>query len=468
MSDQQSPPSSFGFDHDGPAVQSKQDCEQAVRTTFMWPLRTWVGPVVAGALMRIGVWALGRSGDRFLSPDSHDYWRLAGDVSVYSTLDGPLLETALLRVPGYPLILALFRLIGNNYATAALLQSLVGVLAVFMTYQVALRLLNSWVASVAAWWLAVEPLHVVESSILLTEVTFSVLLMGAILVLTPLASRPLPLLPMWRWLVAGLFIAAATFVRAISLYLPLLVLLCAVVIARYVDRRRMTLGILMFLVAFGLPVGLWFAHIHAATGVATFSTIQGANLAFYRAVGAMVHGDGLPVEEARQEMRRLVEEKTTAGMNPADVAQVQTSVGTREIVKRPVGYAVSTIRGLLYTLFGPGRADIRERLAIQPWQSLTLPITAISFASAIASFAFSAFGIWLLIRRRRWVPLLLLVLPVGYLLMVGSGQESDSRFRVPIEPVLMILAGIAVNTLASLKKQRGIGLPAKEVKNSTP
>lgn len=428
--------------------------------------KTWVGPVVVGALARIGVWALGLSRQTYLSRDTHGYWSLSEDlVSAYDGTNPALLETALLRSPGYPAILSFFRAVGDSYATAALLQSLVGVGAVFLTYQLALRLAGASVATVAAWWVAVDPLLVVQSSVLLTETAFSVLVLAALVPLTPLARTTPGNLAPWRWATAGLLVAAATFVRPISLYLPILVLLVGLFVGLLHHRRRLIYCTLVFLVSFALPVGAWFFHNSSLTGVPTFSTVQGVNLALYRAVGAMIHEEGVPRNEARSEMRRLVEAETTPQMNPAEVAAIQSRVGIREILERPGGYVISATRGSIYTLFGPGRADIRERLSTGRWAAIATPLVILSITSALGMALCAAVGVWHLIRRRAWTPLLLLGVPLAYLLVIGSGQESEARFRVPLTPMIAILAGIGLSVVMRSMKEKAT---RREASNPKP
>jgi 4-amino-4-deoxy-L-arabinose transferase-like glycosyltransferase len=413
----------------------------------------WVVPVIVGALARIGVWALGVSQQTYLSRDTQGYWSLSEDLlSAYDGTNPALLETALLRPPGYPAILFLFRTVGDSYTTAALLQSLIGVGAVFLTYHLALRLAGVSVATVAAWWVAVDPLLVVQSSVLLTETIFAVLMLVALAHLTPLAQTAGNLAP-WRWATAGLLVAAATFVRPISLYLPILVIVVGLFVALVHDRRRLIYGTLVFLIAFALPVGAWFVHNSSLTGVPTFSTVQGVNLALYRAVGAMIHEEGVSRDEARSEMRRLVEAETTPEMNPAEMAAIETRVGIQEILKRPRGYVISAARGSIYTLFGPGQADIQERLSTGRWAAIASPVVVLSIVSALGMALFATAGVWHLTRGRAWAPLLLLGLPIVYLLLIGSGQESEARFRVPLAPMIAILAAVGVTWLVDLRKE---------------
>jgi hypothetical protein len=66
---------------------------------------------------------------------------------------------------------------------------------------------------------------------------------------------------------------------------------------------------------------------------------------------------------------------------------------------------------------------------------------------------FATVGVWHLIRRRAWAPLLLLGLPLAYLLLIGSGQESEGRFRVPLAPMIAILAAVGVTWLVDLRRK---------------
>jgi len=58
-------------------------------------------------------------------------------------------------------------------------------------------------------------------------------------------------------------------------------------------------------------------------------------------------------------------------------------------------------------------------------------------------YLFSAIGILLMLRRRKWKALVLLVIPC-ILIMYIPGLASNARFRIPIEPILCLLAAWAL------------------------
>jgi hypothetical protein len=103
-------------------------------------------------------------------------------------------------------------------------------------------------------------------------------------------------------------------------------------------RSRLLLPALLFLAAFALPVEGWLVRNYRMTGVVTISTIQGINLAYYRAAGAIAAQDRISVDEAQQQMLHLVALEGGAGLNPAERARVEGRVGLREIARHPWGY----------------------------------------------------------------------------------------------------------------------------------
>lgn len=403
-------------------------------------LREWRGPLLVGAVLRVLAWSAGLWSRGWVQTDTGQYWYLASNgMAGYNAGDGWLYNWGLMRPPGYPAILATLRMINNTYAGVSLMQVGFGVAAIALTYALALRVTGKRAAALAAWWLALSPIHIIDSSVLLTEVPFSVFLLIAVLLLAPIVDRDS--FEGWRWAGSGLALGMATLIRPIAFYLPLAVLLLMAV-SRL--RRLFLVPALLFLIAFALPVGGWLARNYRVTGVATISTIQGINLAYYRAAGAMAVEDRISIGEAQQRMLNLIASEGGAGLNPAERAQVETRVGFREIFRHPWGYAYTVVRGLAYTLVGPARSHFIERMRGTSLEFLTPPLVVASAASAILLTVATAIGAFVLFRAGEWRKLLLLGLPLAYLLVIGSGHESWARFRVPLEPLMAILATLGV------------------------
>jgi 4-amino-4-deoxy-L-arabinose transferase-like glycosyltransferase len=391
--------------------------------------------------LRLAMWLPGLDDAAvYQGGDSDEYLALAASVeAAYTRPHGALADLGFRRPPGYPLLLAAARaMLPDGLAWLALVQVLIGCAIVAVTALVARRLFGSVAALTAALWVAVDPLAVVHSSVLLTETPFALALLvglgAAHRALTGAAQQGLAAG------VAGLALAAATFVRPITLYLPLLVTILLVAAARR-RRRRWSVPV-AFALASLLPILGWMSRNHALTGVFVFTTIEGASLLDYRAAGALEEEEEIPIGEARARARAAAAAETLPGMNAAERSRVASRVGLKMIVDHPGGYLRMAVRGLLMTLVGPGQAELQDRLGEQG-EPVVRAAVLFSATSATALVLFAAVGAIVAIQRRSAPAMTVVVLPIVYLLVIGSGQESYSRFRVPLVPLLALLAGVA-------------------------
>ena len=400
----------------------------------------WHPPLLTGAVVRILAWSAGLWSYGWVQTDTVQYWELsARGLAGYGARAGQLYEWALMRPPGYPAILAVMRLMHDSPAFVSLLQTGFGIAVIGLTYFVGKKLGGEAVGALAAWWVALSPILVIDSSVILTEVPYTAFLLLAVYFVAPLVEHGT--LGNRRWAGAGLTLGLATLIRPISLYAPIAVL---VALAASRSRLRNLASGLVFLVAFSVPVGLWMARNHAVTGVATISTIQGINLAYYRAAGAIAAEQGSTVEQARAQIISRVTAESEPGMNPAELSQVESRVGLEEIAEHPAGYLLAAAKGLALTLFGPARSHIQERFHSTPIEFLAGPLSILSAASASLLVLAAGVGMLLWIREKRWRALFILLVPTAYLLLIGAGQEAWARFRIPVEPLLAILAGAAI------------------------
>jgi 4-amino-4-deoxy-L-arabinose transferase-like glycosyltransferase len=412
--------------------------------------------VLVAAIIRLVGWAAGLAyPESFAGGDTADYWLLAEDpVRSYAATDGLLYELGLRRPPGYPVLVALSRLIGGGMAGAALLQSLYAVATVAATVAFARRLVGIREAAVAGWWLALDPLHVVESSILLTEIPFSLAMLLAAFAVWKALQAPNARIRWWG--AAGVMLAVATLIRPISFYLPPL----AFIVVVLAGRRRIGwtpafAGALVLLISFALPAGAWMARNRLVSGVATISTIQGASLAMYRAPGALLEGRGVPLAESRSRLDSIVAARLPPDASPAERGRVRERVGIEVILSEPVGYTISAAKGLVRTLFGPGGAHIQARmLGLPGGQLLGVVFTALSAGSAFAAslLMMVGFGIWA--RRSAWTTLLLIAVPILYLLAVSSGPEAYSRFRLQFLPFILVTSATAAIAIVNWIRAR--------------
>ncbi len=246
--------------------------------TEWWTPRL-AGPIMAAAVLRIALLAaaLARVGTSAI---------LQNDTCSYLTPGRNLLQHGrfiadgmpdLIRTPGYPLLLAVTSLGGLPMAAAA--NAILSVFTVLLVWRLGRTVFgDERIAMGAAWIFAFEPVSVSHSAFLLSESLFLVLfLLSMERLATFLRGRRLPTLA-----AAGLWLAAAIFVRPIAYYLPVaLALGLLLVLARVPGLRWKAPAVLLICV---LPwLAAWQIRNRVETGYGGFSSVSEVNLYFFTA-----------------------------------------------------------------------------------------------------------------------------------------------------------------------------------------
>ena len=117
-----------------------------------------------------------------ISGDAEGYWELAGKVAAgeaYSIYDPP---RRLLRMPGFPILLAIPRILfGDTPIAARLLLVFVGTLACGLTYWLGYELAGHAVGLLAAAYTAVSPTMALFSVLFLSETAFAAAMLASLI-----------------------------------------------------------------------------------------------------------------------------------------------------------------------------------------------------------------------------------------------------------------------------------------------
>ncbi|MGA3161934.1 MAG: hypothetical protein ABSC77_12015 [Terracidiphilus sp.] len=246
---------------------------------FEWwtPRLAW--PVIAAAVVRLTVMAvaLEKMGTSTLThADTCSYLIPGRNLLLHGQFmaDG---VPDLLRSPGYPLFLAITSLAG--LPAAALVNVILSVFSVVLVWKLGRAVFDDdRIALGAAWIFAFEPGSVTASSTLISETLFLVLYLLSMERLAEfLRGRRLPALA-----AAGLWLAAATFVRPVTYYLPVFLALgLFIVLARVPGLRWKAPAVLLICV---MPwLAAWQIRNRVETGYSGFSSISDENLYFLAA-----------------------------------------------------------------------------------------------------------------------------------------------------------------------------------------
>jgi 4-amino-4-deoxy-L-arabinose transferase-like glycosyltransferase len=410
--------------------------------------RELVAVLGLAVLLRLAVLlAAAGSPQRYWSQDDRDYIGLAFHLHAgYFGDSGYWFDRGLLRTPVFPFTLrAIFDIFGTHYVAVVAFNALVGTATAFLTYRLARLLLPDRYALGAAFLVAIDPASIVFSNLMLTETLFAFLLTAALLLLVLGLERE----QAWPAAAAGVVLGVGILTRPVAEYLPLVLGLIL-----YATRRRVAVVLAAALVAgAAIPAGAWAIRNHAKTGVATISTIDGHNMLNFRAYGAL-RESGWSKRRATRYIAAELASRTHPGENAAQISKTQLSLGVHILLQHPTGAFKSWARGEGKLLVGPAKTETatlltgREQVRgawLHALIGLNAAITIAVLALAVAGVATArSFELWILIAA------------AAYLIVISGGPEAYSRFRVPVTPVLAILAATGGRALLEKTRRRAL------------
>lgn len=185
------------------------------------------------------------------------------------------------RSPGYPLLIALSFMLGGKhfYPVVIYLQIMLSVLSVPLTFLIGTRFLSRSWAIFAAIFVAISPHLVSMTSYLLTETTFSfVLLLAGYLFILSLEKKHL-----FYFVLAGLIFGLAYLVNETAFFLPFLLAAFAIVTNKKENiAKKILINLSVYLIIFLLFPATWTWRNHNLSSEAA----QGSS----RAISTMSHG----------------------------------------------------------------------------------------------------------------------------------------------------------------------------------
>ncbi len=388
-----------------------------------------------------------------------------------------------LRPPLYPLYLAGALWLGGG----AVLPAVVGQIGLlFATGWLARAIVEDWLPGYGDLALALvvfNPNALGSAHMIQSDTLYAFLTTGALWGLLAFARRP-ALRPA---LVTGAVFALAGLVRSTAQYMLYVLPLAFPILGALAGeaaawRRHLAAGLLSLALALAL-LGSWMAHNHAAGEgfVLTTARLKSAflwdNVAYlekyHRGVGlteaeetaarmrtelAAAHGPGWEELSDRERHERLF----AAGVDrffaypPAAFAeafawawaQFYGIPGVSNLTNL-LGLAETTafavFRGRAYDNYLEAGIDALRRAGPG-----AVALTVAGFLFVLAARAFGLVGLVVMIRRREWALALVAVAGIAYFTLVHL-LVANSRYRLPIEPLLFLLA---VYGLDGLRRRR--------------
>ena len=369
------------------------------------------------------------------------------------------------RPPLYPVLIAGLLLAGGTLQTLGIIQAALGTVAVWLTYRAGQLWLGSRPAALAAAIVAVEPLGLVNTSLVMTE-TIATFLLAAWLVglATPAEREPsgdgtgLPLSPrryagraFWTGVIAGL----ATLCRPIMLPTTLVGQVWSEGARVRMSGRsdshaiRMSLiSLLAFLAGLVLTLAPWtvrnwlqFGQPIVTTTHGGYTLLLGHNPSYSREV---VHGPAGAVWPGPS---------LEAWQRSVDAELEQKGIGPRDEVRRDRAMAAmawQTIQTDPVEAVRSGATLLARLWSLSPRSTPERPIPRAVAVSIllfnVGLLTLALVGLISLVVTRLPLAGLLLVPPTVFTAM-HSLYWADQRMRAPLVPVLALLAAWGVTCL---------------------
>lgn len=415
----------------------------------------------------------------FAEPDTSVYWTLGRALADPITLSSTIMAMTE-RLPLYPLLVGTVqRMFGDAPRMVVLIQAMID--AGTCT---AIAALGMRFSPQVGWWsgllAALSVNLIVYSSQVLPDTLGLFWLTLMLLAGAHFLARP----AMASIVLAG---AAGGLAAVTRPALALLVVTTAPVaaIAAYRHRRRIApaLGMtLIYAAVAALPVAPVLVRNALYYGDPSLTSLTGDHLLRQMVPLTRERADGIPYQTTASQMelrveRRLAEHGMTGETNPFRVSALKAELAREELASLPRStVAKAWTEGALVNLGAPALlADPRVRAwagsgAEAPprrgaWDKLrsylfshhglyeVLLLT--SLAATLAFDLLAAVGLVMLARASPWAALFATGI-VTYFLML-NGPVATPKYRLPIEPVLIVLAALP---LAALKRRRPADAPA--------
>lgn len=423
--------------------------------------RQWITILGIALIPRLLLWArLCPSPSSYLRPDSPTYLELAEGLSLRRKFSLPLQDRPeTFRTPGYPLFLAM---ISNHLRLISILQVGLDTATSMLIALCAVLLARSAPAAWAGLIYALDPMAAAHSVLILSEPLFNFLLTLCLYFH----------LRAWRqqkggilfWVISGLGLGLAVLTRPVALYLwiPWSV---ALLFAK--QRLKHILG--FSLAAILLP-GFWCLRNYALLGEYAFTSISGWSLLSWEAPAVKAAAEKIPVSRARQEFERdFAARNPRPFLNAFDESRARRATARKYLTDHPWIWSQLRIVSTVKMLLGPGL----DLLASELWpnrdfgrtrsteiavtgggtlamlrETPVLWILLIYVATLLAlGYGLAFYGGWFLWSSERTVFRCGILVPLLYFLVLSGGGWSYYRFRVPIWPLVSIMAGGASRRL---------------------
>jgi len=386
-----------------------------------------------------------------------------------------------IRTPGYPAFVALVYVlfgVGNDMAVA-IAQALVFAAVAWMVMLIARRSAGDRVAIVAGTMTALYSPLPYFGSLIVTELWTAFMATAAVLSCVRATQRG----RLADFVIAGALFSATTLVRPAFFLMPFFF---AIAVPLLVPQQRSApalKGWAALVLSAALVMSPWFVYNYVNLGQLTLSPAGGIGRGLWegswqgkwsgrlqaelislaesvpdreelnRRITAKAAESGLPAAPMLQYVNewRDIRAIWDTPVDPMERARARVAAD-REYLSRalanirqdPLGHLKRRVTTGAFVLWA---ADVPVRYG--DINQLPTPVIRLMWLAQVMMLALAVFGVVQLVRNGRRLEAVVLSLPVIYVTGVHLPLLCEARQSLPVKPLIIVLAAIAVNALAS-------------------
>jgi len=254
-------------------------------------------------------------------------------------------------------------------------------------------------------------------------------------------------------ILSGVALGLAILVKPIAQFIFFVIVIALLYNFKKVKRLLPTL-----LTCLAIMLG-WISFNNAKYDIPQISGIQSYNLLYYEGAGAKSYESGSTLLDVQTNEFALEQEFSEINTKISEIVDYRVRRGVVLISNNFGGFLEMHFTGILKILFGPGSATISQIAGHFPLQHITqiMVISFSLFSSTLLALGSVIALLYVFPRSHKEKGLLLFLATFSFaaLLLISSGANAYSRFRVPLVPFEIILLGYTYETLRIKFLSRG-------------
>ena len=273
----------------------------------------------------------------------------------------------------------------------------------------------------------------------------------------------------WRLVPGGLGLSAAILTRPTGLYLPIVILLCYAIRLLFFRKkliRSVAYALTFFVCSYSLA-GLWMFRNYQTFGIFTLSGNENIVMVYYTGGGAWQTEFNCSLSEAQEKIQKefnlppdvVCQNADAFGKDPAEIDRQLKACKRDVLLKYPVSLIKSATIGVPKSLIAH-ETGIFAALTKQDWQGArkmfsNSPILILFFiwsvlfqVIVVCGGVLGIIGSWIKNRDARWAIFCSAGIAAYFILTMGlSGADCCARYRLPLMPIIIVFAAIALTAL---------------------